>query len=214
MDSFYYSSENIEARSAFDSACADHGGNELGSVADVWIPGIFKRQYVDDPSFGTPYYTGKKIYELSPTTDLYLKMTVAEQYKLLLQRGLILIQDSGQLSGLIGHPVMVSRNLDGASCTNNMVRIVAPTDLDTGFIFALLSTDEGVRLLKREASGSSIPHLEEGRMRRLVIPWPNEAIRKAIGQKIMEAISLRDNAVVAENDARSLVERTIEEGGL
>lgn len=213
MDSFYYSSENIVARSAFDSACASHGERELGSVADVWIPGIFKRQYVDDPSFGTPYFTGKEIYELSPTTDLYLKKAVAKQYNLFLKQCMILIQDSGQVSGLIGHPVMVGRNLDGASCTNNMVRIVAPTDVDTGFIFALLSTNQGVRLLKREASGSSIPHLEEGRMRRLVIPWPNESIRNAVGEKVLEAISLRDDAVVAENDARSLVERTIEEGG-
>lgn len=213
MDSFYYSSENLAARSAFDAACATHGGCELGSVADVWIPGIFKRQYVDDPFFGTPYYTGKEIYELSPTTDLYLKKTTAKQYRLLLQKGMILIQDSGQVSGLIGHPVMVGRNLDGASCTNNMVRIVAPTDLDTGFIFALLSTDQGIRLLKREASGSSIPHLEEGRMRRLVIPWPSESIRKAIGRKILEAIELRDDAVIAENNARTLVERAIEEGG-
>jgi len=213
MDSFYYSSENIAARSAFDSACASHGGRELGSVADVWIPGIFKRQYADDPSFGTPYFTGKEIYELSPTTDLNLKKTVAEKYRLLLQTGMILIQDSGQVSGLIGRPALVGRNLHGASCTNNMVRIIAPTDLDTGFIFALLSTDHGVRLLKREASGSSIPHLEEGRMRRLVIPWPDGTVRNAIGQKVLEAISLRDDAVVAENDAQALVERTIEEGG-
>lgn len=211
MDSFYYSSENLSARSAFDAACANHGGCELGSVADVWIPGIFKRQYVDDPSFGTPYYTGKEIYELSPTTNLYLKKTVAEQYRLLLQQGMILIQDSGQVSGLIGHPVMVGRNLDGASCTNNMVRVLAPTGADTGFIFALLSTNQGVRLLKREASGSSIPHLEEGRIKRLLIPWPRESVRNAIGQKILEAIELRDDAVIAEDDARTLVEHTIEE---
>lgn len=213
MDSFYYSTENVAARTAFDSACEKHGGYELGSVADVWIPGIFKRQYVDDPSFGIPYFTGKEIYELSPSTDLYLKKTVVEQYRLLLQTGMILIQDSGQISGLIGRPALVGRNLDGASCTNNMVRIVAPTGVDTCFIFALLSTVQGVRLLKREASGSSIPHLEEGRMRRLVIPWPNEPIRNAVGEKVLEAISLRDNAVDVENGARSLVERTIEERG-
>lgn len=213
MDSFYYSNENLIARTAFDNACVKHGSSELGDVAEVWIPGIFKRQYVDDPSFGVPYFTGKEIYELSPTTDLHLKKDVAEQYKLLLKRGMILIQDSGQVSGLIGRPVMVGRHLHGASCTNNMVRVIAPLEIDTGFIFAILSTVHGTHLLKREASGSSIPHLEESRIKKLVIPWPDESIRMAIGQNIIEAMSLRDEAVTAENDARSLVERAIDEGG-
>jgi type I restriction enzyme S subunit len=212
MDSFYFNSENIAARAAFDSACAIHGESELGNVADVWIPGIFKRQYVDDPSFGVPYFTGKEIYELSPTTDLYLKMDVAQRYRLLLERGMILIQDSGQISGLIGRAVMVSSRLHGASCTNNMVRVRSSSETDTGFVFALLSTEQGTRLLKREASGSSIPHLEENRIRKLIIPWPNEAIRTAIGRKILRAMSLRDDAASAEDEARSLVERTIEEG--
>jgi len=212
MDSFYFSSENVAARAAFDSACAIHGESELGNVADVWIPGIFKRQYVDDPSFGVPYFTGKEIYELSPTTDLYLKMDVAQRYGLLLERGMILIQDSGQISGLIGRAVMVSSRLHGASCTNNMVRVMSSSETDTGFVFALLSTEQGTRLLKREASGSSIPHLEENRIKKLIIPWPNEAIRTAIGRKILRAMSLRDEAASAEDEARSLVERTIEEG--
>lgn len=213
MDSFYYSDENIAARAAFDEVCANHGESQLGSVADVWIPGIFKRQYVDDQAFGCPYFTGKEIYELSPTTDLYLRLDIVQQNRLALKRGMILIQDSGQVSGLIGHPVMVGANLHGASCTNNMVRVIASSEADTGFIFALLSTDHGTRLLKREASGSSIPHLEEGRVKSLVIPWPQDSIRSDVGQKVLEAMNLRDEATVAENDARTLIERAIEEGG-
>lgn len=213
MDSFFYSEENVEARNAFDSAGERHGAEELGNVADVWIPNIFKRLYVDDPAFGSPYFTGKEIYELAPTTDLSLKREVAENNRLLLSPGMILIQDSGQVSGLIGRPVMVGKHLNGAACTNNMVRVTSPDPADTGYIFAILSTVYGIRLLKREASGSSIPHLEEGRIRRLSIPWPRDSVRQAIGEKIVEAMNLRDAAVDAENSARSLVERTIEEGG-
>src|SRR5690606_22668234 len=116
MDSFFYSEENVEARNAFDSAGERHGAEELGNVADVWIPNIFKRLYVDDPAFGSPYFTGKEIYELAPTTDLSLKREVAENNRLLLSPGMILIQDSGQVSGLIGRPVMVGKHLNGAAC--------------------------------------------------------------------------------------------------
>jgi type I restriction enzyme S subunit len=213
MDSFYYAQENVFARVVFDDAGRAYGEAHLGDVAEVWIPTIFKRQYVDDPTYGFPYFTGKEMYELLPTTDRYLKRDVAETHRLLLETGMILIQDSGQVSGLIGRPVIVGTHLDSATCTNNMVRVKTTNPTDAGYIFAVLSTTYGIRLLKREASGSSIPHLEEGRIRNLQIPWPDASIRVGIGKNVVHAMELRDSAVDAENQARSLVERTIEEGG-
>lgn len=212
MDSYYYSEENIEAREAFDKAGNEHGRAILGDVADVWIPNIFKREYVSDPDYGCPYFTGQDIYELAPSTNLYLKRDIALNNRLTLSTGMILIQDSGQVSGLIGRPVLVSKYLNGTACTNNMVRLVLPDQDDNGYLFALLSTHHGIRLLKREASGSSIPHLEEKRIKRLVIPWPDQGIRKMVGEKVIRALELRDTAIDMENEARSLVERVIEEG--
>lgn len=211
MDSYYYSKENLAARKTFDLAGAKYGCANIGDVAEAWIPNIFKRQYVDDPAYGYPYYTGKEIYELSQSTDQYLRKDVAVNNRLLLSKGMILIQDSGQISGLIGRPVIVGKHLDGSACTNNMVRINTPSLVDNGYLFALLSTAYGIRLLKREASGSSIPHLDEGRIKNLSVPWPNEDIRKSIGEKVVEAMQLRDSAIDAENEARSLVEHAIEE---
>jgi type I restriction enzyme S subunit len=180
MDSFYYSNANLRARAAFDKAAAQHGSAFLGDVAEVWIPNIFKRLYIDDPKFGYPYFTGKEIYELSPSTDLYLRQDVADSNRLVLTRGMILIQDSGQLSGLIGRPVQVGKHLNGAACTNNMVRIHATEDCDNGYLFALLATEYGIRLLKREAAGSSIPHLEERRIKAISIPWLERGVRELI----------------------------------
>jgi len=48
---------------------------------------------------------------------------VAEGYKLVLRKGMILIQEAGQISGIMGRPVLVGGYLDGFACTNNMVRI-------------------------------------------------------------------------------------------
>lgn len=213
MDAYYYSNENSEARQAFNRAGDLFGNENLGDIADVWIPNIFKRLYAEDPNYGCPYFTGKEIYELFPSTHLFLKREVAQNYRLILSAGMILVQDSGQISGLIGRPVQVGKHLEGAACTNNMVRIQTPDILDNGYLFALLSTHYGIRLLKREASGSSIPHLDEGRIKRLAIPWPAQSIRLSIGTKVIKALHLRDEAVDMENKARALVEHAIEEGG-
>ena len=83
---------------------------------------------------------------------------------------------------------------------------------DQGYIFAVLNTDYGVRLLMREATGSSIPHLDEKRVKRIQIPWADAETRKRLGQKVVEAIKLRDDACDLETKARILIETAIEKG--
>lgn len=208
-DGYYYSARCSEARAAFDAA---EVSEELGSVARVFIPGIFKRLYVSDSSFGSPYITGGDVFELSPISEKYLMRKVAAEYELLLKRGMIVVQEAGQLGGLIGRSVMVGKYLDGFACSNNMIRIVPNSDVDAGYLFALLSSEYGVRLLSREAAGSSIPHTDEGRVRRIRIPWPDEGVRSFIAAPAIQARELRDAAAVSEMEARSLMELHIERG--
>ncbi len=210
FDAYYYASWNQEARNAFDTLPPEQRAS-LGDVTEaVFIPGFFKRIYASDPQFGYPYLTGGDVYELSPSSDWYLSRRVPDIERLVLRAGMILVQDSGQLGGLIGRPVMVGSHLDGFACTNNMVRLVPRSRVDQGFIFAVLNSEYGVRLLMREATGSSIPHLEENRIRRLVIPWPEPAIREEIGKLAIVAQQLRDSACTLEAQAIDLVQKAIE----
>jgi type I restriction enzyme S subunit len=212
LDAYYYSALCISAIHAFETASAERH-LRLAEVADVFIPGIFKRRYAQDASFGYPYVTGGDVFQISPSSDRHILRSVAEQYRLLVRRGMILIQEAGQVGGLIGRSVLTGSRLDGFAVSNNMVRVITHDPEDAGYLYALLSTPEGIVLLAREAAGSSIPHLEVRRVRDLKIPWPEPARRREIGHKVMHAIDLRDRACVSEDEARSLVECTIEEVG-
>lgn len=205
-DGYYYSAGNAESRRAFDAA----GGNRaLGEVAEVFIPGIFKRLYASDPQFGSPYITGGDVFELAPVSDKFLMKRVAAEYGLLLKKGMIVVQEAGQLGGLIGRSVMVGSYLDGFSCSNNMIRIVPEDDIDGGYLFTLLSSEHGVRLLSREAAGSSIPHTDEQRVKRIQVPWPSRKDREDIGAPAIRARELRDQACVWEQEARDMLEAKI-----
>lgn len=205
-DGYYYSARNAESRRAFDAA----GGNRaLGEVAEVFIPGIFKRLYASDPKFGSPYITGGDVFELAPVSDKFLMKRVAAEYGLLLKKGMIVVQEAGQLGGLIGRSVMVGSYLDGFSCSNNMIRIVPEDDIDGGYLFTLLSSEHGVRLLSREAAGSSIPHTDELRVKRIQVPWPSRKDRGDIGAPAIRARELRDQACAWEQDARDTLEAKI-----
>jgi len=205
-DAYYYSARNAESRKAFDSIGANRA---LGDVAEVFIPGIFKRLYASDPQYGSPYITGGDVFELAPTSDKYLMKRVAAEYRLLLRKGMIVVQEAGQLGGLIGRSVMVGSYLDGFSCSNNMIRIVPEDDIDGGYIFTLLSSEHGVRLLSREAAGSSIPHTDEQRVKRIQVPWPSKKDREDIGAPAIRARELRDQACVWEQEARDMLEAKI-----
>jgi type I restriction enzyme, S subunit len=210
LDAYYYSEWNQDAREAFDSLPKDQIA-PLGEVAiDVFIPNIFKRIFISDADHGFPYLTGREVFEQTPRSRSILSKRVPEIDRLVLHEGMILIQDSGQLGGLIGQPVMVGRQLESYACTNNMVRVVPRSTIDQGYLYILLSTDYGSRLLTREATGSSIPHLEEGRIRRLLIPWPSEDVRERLGKPAFDALNLRDEALGREQEAQSRVERLVE----
>lgn len=208
-DAYYYSARNTESRDVFDAVCANRA---LGDVAEVFIPGIFKRLYASDPQFGSPYITGGGAFELAPASDKYLMKRVAAEYRLLLSKGMIVVQEAGQLGGLIGRSVMVGSYLDGFSCSNNMIRIVPVDDVDGGYLFTLLSGEHGVRLLSREAAGSSIPHTDEQRVKRIQVPWPSRTDRKSISAPAIRARELRDQACVWEHEARDMLEARIRRG--
>jgi type I restriction enzyme, S subunit len=208
-DGYYYAPLNTDARCAFDSTKVNE---RIGNIAEVFIPGIFKRQYATDPAYGVPYITGADVFQLAPTSDLYLLKRIARDVGLVLRKGMIVIQEAGQLGGLIGRSVLVGDHLDGFACSNNMVRVTAKDSADTGYLFAVLSSAYGVRLISREAAGSSIPHIEAGRVRSLRIPWPDDRVRTDIGSLVMQAQRLRDEAVAADRNARTLVEDAIGKG--
>ncbi|GAB2936984.1 restriction endonuclease subunit S [Micromonospora polyrhachis] len=208
LDAFYFSAPCIAARRAFDGAAvAEH--RKLGDVARVFIPGIFKRRYAD-PEYGIPYLTGNDVFQLAPTSDRYLMRSVAEQFDLVVSQGDILIQEAGQIGGLIGRSVLVGSYLDGFAISNNMIRLTPHEASDSGYISAVLSTSEGVLLISRESAGSSIPHIDESRVRNIRIPWPPAAERRTIGDDVIRAQELRDQACVDESRARMLVEDAIE----
>ena len=201
MDCTYYIAPCAEARAAFDTAGARCQSKSLGQVAEVFVPTIFKRAYAGDPEQGYPYITGADVFCIKPVSNQYLMRSVTHENRLLLEAGMILIHEAGQRYGLVGHAVVVGRTLNGFACTNNMVRLVPNDPADSGFIFAALCSEHGIRLLKREAAGSSIPHLDGTRVANIEIPWPDKGIRRKIAALAHDARDSWDRADECEREA-------------
>lgn len=209
LDAQHFSPVCVEASEELFSAHATR--KQLREVARVFTPGIFKRPYVDEPSYGYPYYSGSELFQYGPASRGYLSRKAAGIGNYLVHKDWLLIQDAGQLGGLIGRVVHVGTDIAGGVVSNHLMRVVTAAPSDSAYIFALLSSPHGYRAITRHAFGTSIPQLDPVHIGSVAVPWPSEKDRYQIAMPILEAWSLEDRAIEAEREAVSLVEQAIEE---
>lgn len=183
----------------------------LGDIASVFTPGIFKRPFVDDEAHGFRYFSGSELFQYGPTPRGFLAKKAVNIREYLVQQNWLLVQDAGQLGGLIGRVVRVSPDIAGGVVSNHLMRIAPKSDLDGAYLFAILSSPHGYRAVTRHAFGTSIPQLDPKHIAGIEIPWPDPRTRENIGTPILEAWSLEDRALEAECEGVAIVERAIEE---
>lgn len=133
--------------------------------------------------------------------------------ELLIDQKAVLIPRSGQVSGIIGTAVLPYGALIGGAVSEDAIRIHCATDVIAGFLFIVLRSEYGRRQLKARAYGSSIPHLDVSQVGQILVPDLQDGVVEEIGTLGLQSARLRHEAINHENEARTLVERAIEEGG-
>lgn len=184
---------------------------KIKEVAKILKPGLFRRKFVEDPQFGIGLITGSDWFRVNPKPNYWVSPKTDHIQDCVLEPWWILIQAFGQVGGLIGHCVMVMPSLEGMAATDLQIQIRCQDPTDAGFIFSFFNTKAGYTLLSRLPIGGSIPHIRPEDIEDIEIPWPDKAIRKKIGQKILDAWLARQEADRLENEAIGLVENKIEE---
>ncbi|HOW51497.1 MAG TPA: restriction endonuclease subunit S [bacterium] len=182
-------------------------------VCKVKKPGMFKRIMVDGPEHGYGFVPGSELFTLAPKPVYWVSPRTPNIEDCVMSPYWILIQAFGQLGGLIGRCIMTTPMLEGCAATDLQIQLRFDNKLDAGYVFAILYSRPGYKLITRTPIGGSIPHIHPKDIESLCIPWPEADVRHAIGERIIEAWDKREEAVRLEDEARSLVERTIEEGG-
>jgi type I restriction enzyme S subunit len=208
MDAGYHSPSCRSA--AEELAGCSRVAERLDAVARVFTPGIFKRIHVDDEGYGYRYYSGTELFHSDVTPRGFLSRRAPKIEGYLVKRDWLLIQDAGQLQGLIGRVVRVSPTVDGGVVSNHLVRVAAEATRDSAYINVVLASPHGYRAITRQAFGSSIPQLDPRDIGGIKIPWPSAQVRETIAEPMLQAWSLEDAATVGMREAVALVESAIE----
>lgn len=212
MDGAFHSLFHREAIEALGSGCVPMTTVAEKSVSIV-EPKRFKRIQIEDQAFGVPMFGTSALMWADPQPSFLIPKNMNGVDDLLVDQKTVLIPRSGQISGIIGTAVLPYGSLIGGAVSEDAIRIHCATDWIAGFLFIVLRSEYGCRQLKARAYGSSIPHLDVAQIGQILVPDLDDKLVKQIGALGCQSAVLRHEAIAHENEARALVERTIEEGG-
>lgn len=199
-------------RAAADELASADETKRLDEVARVFTPGIFKRIHVEDPAYGYPYFSGTELFQYDPEPRGHLSRRAPKIDDYIVRENWLLIQDAGQLQGLIGRLVRVTPTFANSVVSNHLMRVAAEEAADAAYLAVVLSSPHGYRAITRNAFGSSIPQLDPAHIGALRLPWPKSTIRKRIAEPVLEAWKLEDHASTNVSKATKTVEDAIEKG--
>lgn len=180
--------------------------DKLFNVADCSFRGSRStRNYVDKDN-GIAFLSGKNIIQIRPDFKYISKSETANLDDMLLSEGQILISRSGTL----GRTVLIYKNYEGCAASEHLIRVKPDAQIiDSGYLYAFLSSDYGYHQLLRYKHGAVIDEITEDQISQSVIPLPSDKQQKEIGDLIRKAYELRAEAIKLEDEAQKLLTQAL-----
>ncbi len=190
----------------------------LGQIGRVFNGPRFKRPYADKGVTEGPnivrYFTGNAVTQTRGENVKYLDLAKAKPAqlrmieKLYLERGMILITDSGT----VGRVVYATAYHDGAVGTNNLIRVVIEDEALRGYVYQFLSSRLGQDQLRQNIYGAIVDHLEPDDVKQVVVPIPKAPeLVKAIGLPVIKSMQLQELAYAELEVSRSELAESVGE---
>lgn len=111
--------------------------------------------------------------------------------KLYLERGMILITDSGT----VGRVVFATRYHHDAVGTNNLIRVVVEDEAHRGYLYQFLSSKLGQDQLRANIYGAIVDHIEPDDVKNILVPVPRDRTTiESIGLPVIRSIELQERA--------------------
>lgn len=175
-------------------------------VDAVYVAPRFARVYVE-PSYGTPLLQGSHVPAMRPSELKYIsnRMT-AKMDRWIIRKGMVLVT----CSGTIGRTAVVSAKQDGWAASQHILRITPRAGIThPGFLCAFLSTAYGQHQLNSKIYGGVVDELTSEDTEIISIPDVPFDLQEAIGDKVVRAYEMRDEANCLENEAISEIEAVV-----
>lgn len=160
----------------------------------------FKRVWVKTSEY--PIFQPSSIVDIKPSPDGYIsKRTQTNIDALRVKEGQVLMT----CSGTIGKLSYVSKTLDNAIFSHDLLRIDCKVPTDAGYLYAYLKSKIGNKILLTNSYGAVITHIEPEHLATVPIPNAPAAIKQKIHTLIAESYRLRDESNELIDEATRLL---------
>lgn len=189
------------------------------SLGDLCVPGTLKRgirfSRVDaEPEYAYRLIGQKELFWLRPQGRWIGKRFVPEG--VLVEDGCVLVAAQGTLgeSELYCRAEFATGRALQNAYSEHLLRVLADQSvIERGALFAFMRSESAFRMLRSISVGSKLQDHHYAMLPSLPVPYPPNTIRKRCHALVLAAYEARETAIELEDQARSLVERAIEEGG-
>lgn len=164
-----------------------------------------KRTYVEKG--GIPLLSSKQVFQIDPVDVKRLAKGAhtKDLPEIQLEENMILVTRSGT----IGRVQIVPAYMARWTASEDATRIFVSEKFNSGFLYTWLSSDYGHCLITRQTYGSVIVHIDLDMLASVQIPLPEASVRDEIGNLVLTANKLRDEAWCNEQDAIKKLENLI-----
>jgi len=183
---------------------------QLGQItADIIVAPRFKRIYVPK-EYGIPFLQGSHLPQMRPYDLKYLSRTKQKGIeRWIIRAGWVLVT----CSGTIGRVGLVSSYMDKWAASQHILRIIPNKEKGhPGYIASFLMTPYGQHQLTAKIYGGVVDELTEEDTRAVWIPNAPLEIQAEIGERVVKAFELKDEASVVEECAIRKVEEILQKG--
>jgi type I restriction enzyme S subunit len=164
-----------------------------------------RRTYVEKG--GIPLLSSKQLFQVDPVDvkKLAKGAHTKDLPEIQLEENMIAIT----CSGTIGRVQIIPKYMAAWTANQHANRLLASDDVNAGYLYAWLACDYGYSLMTRHAYGSVILEFDRFMLASVSIPLPEASIREEIGNLVLKANQLRDQAWRNEQEAITKLENWI-----
>ena len=164
-----------------------------------------KRVYVEKG--GIPMLSSKQLFQIDPidVKRLAKGAHTKDLPEIQLEENMIAVTRSGT----IGRVQIIPAYMADWTAREHATRFLAAPDMNAGYLYAWLASDYGYSLMTRHSYGSVILEVDKEMFSSVPILLPDRAIRDEIGNLVLKANALRDEAWRKEQTAIGKLESLI-----
>ncbi len=164
-----------------------------------------ERTYVEKG--GIPMLSSKQIFQIAPidVKRLAKGAHTKDLPEIQLEENMIAVTRSGT----IGKVQIIPKYMAEWTASEHATRFIASESINAGYLYTWLASDYGYCLITRYSYGSVILEVDKEMFSSVPVPLPNIAIRDEIGNLVLKANQLRDQAWRNEQEAIAKLEKLI-----